>query len=339
MAEWLCSGLQIRVRRFDSDLSLQYMKFLITGSSGFIGFHLSKNLLKEKHDVIGIDNLNNYYDVNLKVNRLNLLQKYKNFKFLKIDLIDSESLNKLFEDFKPRVVVNLAAQAGVRYSSINPNAYLDSNILGFLNIINLCNQFRVKKLIYASSSSVYGSSREVPYKEESNQYPISLYGKTKLFNELISESYAQKNTLQIIGLRFFTVYGPYGRPDMAYFKFSKQVKENSKIKIYNKGNMSRDMTYIDDIIQGIKLAIKADNFTKSHEIFNLGNTKPINTMDLLTLIESHYKRKAIIDFEESENEVEVTHADIHKASSIIGYLPKTNIYEGMDKFFTWFDGK
>ena len=339
MAEWLCSGLQIRVRRFDSDLSLQYMKFIVTGSCGFIGFHLCKNLLKEEHDILGIDNLNSYYDVYLKETRRNLLKKYKNFKFLKIDLTDKKFLNKVFEDFKPSIVVNLAAQAGVRYSSINPSAYIDSNILGFLNIINLCSEVEAEKLIYASSSSVYGSSRDVPYKEGSNLDPISLYGKTKLFNELISESYAQKNSFQTIGLRFFTVYGPYGRPDMAYFKFSKQIKENSKITIYNKGNMSRDMTYIDDIIEGIKLAIKADNLTNPHEIFNLGNTKPIKTSYLLSLIENHYKRKALINHEETEDEVEITHADINKANSMIGYLPVTDIYEGMDNFFSWFDAK
>ena len=339
MAEWLCSGLQIRVRRFDSDLSLQYMKFIVTGSCGFIGFHLCKNLLKEEHDILGIDNLNSYYDVYLKETRRNLLKKYKNFKFLKIDLTDKKFLNKVFEDFKPSIVVNLAAQAGVRYSSINPSAYIDSNILGFLNIINLCSEVEAEKLIYASSSSVYGSSRDVPYKEGSNLDPISLYGKTKLFNELISESYAQKNSFQTIGLRFFTVYGPYGRPDMAYFKFSKQIKENSKITIYNKGNMSRDMTYIDDIIEGIKLAIKADNLTNPHEIFNLGNTKPIKTSYLLSLIENHYKRKALINHEETEDEVEITHADINKANSMIGYLPATDIYEGMDNFFSWFDAK
>ena len=339
MAEWLCSGLQIRVRRFDSDLSLHYMKFLVTGSCGFIGFHLCKNLLEEEHDVLGIDNLNSYYDVYYKETRLNLLEKFKNFKFLKIDLTDKDSLHEIFEDFKPSIVVNLAAQAGVRYSSINPNAYIDSNILGFLNIINLCSEFKLEKLIYASSSSVYGSSIDVPYREGSNLDPISLYGKTKLFNELISESYAQKNSFQAIGRRFFTVYGPYGRPDMAYFKFSKQIKENSKIKVYNKGNMSRDMTYIDDIIEGIKLAIKADNLTNPHEIFNLGNTKPIKTSDLLSLIENHYKKKALIDHEETKDEVEITHADIYKANSMIGYLPETNIHEGMDNFFSWFDAK
>jgi UDP-glucuronate 4-epimerase len=315
------------------------MKFLVTGSCGFIGFHLCKNLLEEEHDVLGIDNLNSYYDVYLKETRLNLLEKFKNFKFLKIDLTDKESLNEIFEDFKPSIVVNLAAQAGVRYSSINPNAYIDSNILGFLNIINLCSEFDLEKLIYASSSSVYGSSSDVPYKEGSSLDPISLYGKTKLFNELISESYAQRNNFQTIGLRFFTVYGPYGRPDMAYFRFSKNIKENSQITIYNKGKMSRDMTYIDDIIEGVKLAIKADNLINPHEVFNLGNTKPIKTSDLLSLIEDHYKKKALINHEETEDEVKITHADIYKANSMIGYLPKTNIYEGMDNFFSWFDAK
>ncbi len=339
MAEWLCSGLQIRVRRFDSDLSLQYMKFIVTGSCGFIGFHLSKNLLEDDHEVLGIDNLNNYYDVDLKKTRLNLLKPYKNFQFYNKDLTDRESMCFLFKDFKPVIVVNLAAQAGVRYSMVNPNSYIDSNVLGFLNIVNLCKQFEIEKLIYASSSSVYGSSRDVPYKEESTAYPISLYGKTKLINEIISESTVLKDSFHSIGLRFFTVYGPYGRPDMAYFKFSKNIKENLKIKIYNKGNMSRDMTYIDDIIQGIKLAIHAENLKNPHEIFNLGNTKPIKTMDLLSLIESHYKKRALIEFEDSENEVEITHADISKANSMIGYLPKTNIFEGMDGFFSWYDNQ
>ena len=339
MAEWLCSGLQIRVRRFDSDLSLQYMKFIVTGSCGFIGFHLSKNLLEDDHEVLGIDNLNNYYDVNLKKIRLNLLKPYKNFQFFNKDLTDRESMSFLFKDFKPVMVVNLAAQAGVRYSMVNPISYIDSNVLGFLNIVDLCNEFEIEKLIYASSSSVYGSSRDVPYKEESSLQPISLYGKTKLLNEIIFESHAYKDSFHSIGLRFFTVYGPYGRPDMAYYKFSEKIKENSKIKIYNNGNMSRDMTYIDDIIQGIKLAIQSKNLNNPHEIFNLGNTKPIKTMELLSLIERHYKKRALIEFEDSKSEVEVTHADISKANSMIGYLPKTNIFEGMESFFSWYDNQ
>ncbi len=339
MAEWLCSGLQIRVRRFDSDLSLQFMKILVTGSCGFIGFHLTNNLLEEGHEVLGIDNLNDYYDLKLKQTRLDLNKSYKNFSFYKVDIADKKLLSQLFKDFQPSIVINLAAQAGVRYSSINPDAYVHSNILGLLNIINLCAYFKTHKLIYASSSSIYGSSREVPYNEESEPEPISLYGKTKLINEIISESFTEKNIFQSIGLRFFTVYGPYGRPDMAYFKFSKRIKENKKIKIYNRGIMSRDMTYIDDIIKGIKLAIQADNLTNRHEIFNLGNTKPIKTMDLLSLIEDHYGKKALIEYEDSENEVEITHANISKANSMIGYLPEININEGMDNFFSWFDNQ
>ncbi len=315
------------------------MKFLITGSCGFIGFHLAKNLLEEEHDVLGIDNLNDYYEVELKEKRLNQLKVFENFKFFKCDLTNTKSLNQIFENFKPSTVINLAAQAGVRYSSINPNAYIDSNIFGFLNIINLCQKFNAKKLVYASSSSVYGSSKNVPYKEESTPNPISLYGKTKLINEKISESLAIKNSYQSIGLRFFTVYGPYGRPDMAYFKFSKKIKEDSKIKIYNKGIMSRDMTYIDDIIQGIKLAVNTNNFIKRHEVFNLGNTKPIKTMDLLSIIENHYGKRALIEYESSDIEVDITHADITKANSMIGYFPETNIAEGMENFFSWFDNQ
>jgi len=315
------------------------MKFLVTGSCGFIGFHLCRNLLKEEHEVLGIDNLNRYYDVDLKRTRLKLLKSFKNFKFCNEDLINKEPVSLLFKDFKPIIVVNLAAQAGVRYSAINPNSYLDSNVIGFLNIIDLCREFEIKKLIYASSSSVYGSSKDVPYKEVSSPNPISIYGKTKLINEKITESSANQNCFNSIGLRFFTVYGPYGRPDMAYYKFSKKIKENSKIKIFNKGNMSRDMTYIDDIIQGIKLVIQAENLIEPHEIFNLGNTKPIKTMDLLSLIESHYKKKASVEYEDSKNEVEITHADISKANSMIGYLPKIDFTEGMANFFSWFDNQ
>ena len=337
MAEWLCSGLQIRVRRFDSDLSLQFMKFLVTGSCGFIGFHLCKNLLEDEHEVLGIDNLNSYYDVALKKKRLEILQTFNNFKFFREDITDIQPINELFKDFKPNIVINLAAQAGVRYSKINPNSYIDSNVLGFLNIFNLCRNYEVKKFIYASSSSIYGSSENIPYKEDSSPSPISLYGKTKYINEIISESFALENSFKSVGLRFFTVYGPYGRPDMAYFKFSQKIKENLKIELYNRGNMSRDMTYIDDIIQGIKLVIKEDKLIKKHEIFNLGNTKPIKTTDLLFLIESHYDKKAIIEYKDSENEVEITHADITKANSLIGYYPKINISEGMENFFSWLD--
>ena len=313
------------------------MKFLVTGSCGFIGFHLCKNLLEDEHEVLGIDNLNSYYDVALKKKRLEILQTFNNFKFFREDITGIQPINELFKDFKPNIVINLAAQAGVRYSKINPNSYIDSNVLGFLNIFNLCRDYEVKKFIYASSSSIYGSSENIPYKEDSSPSPISLYGKTKYINEIISESFALENSFKSVGLRFFTVYGPYGRPDMAYFKFSQKIKENLKIELYNRGNMSRDMTYIDDIIQGIKLFIKEDKLMKKHEIFNLGNTKPIKTTDLLFLIESHYDKKAIIEYKDSENEVEITHADITKANSLIGYYPKINISEGMENFFSWLD--
>ena len=313
------------------------MKFLVTGSCGFIGFHLCKNLLEAEHEVLGIDNLNSYYDVALKKKRLEILQTFNNFKFFREVITDIQPINELFKDFKPNIVINLAAQAGVRYSKINPNSYIDSNVLGFLNIFNLCRDYEVKKFIYASSSSIYGSSENIPYKEDSSPSPISLYGKTKYINEIISESFALENSFKSVGLRFFTVYGPYGRPDMAYFKFSQKIKENLKIELYNRGNMSRDMTYIDDIIQGIKLVIKEDKLIKKHEIFNLGNTKPIKTTDLLFLIESHYDKKAIIEYKDSENEVEITHADITKANSLIGYYPKINISEGMENFFSWLD--
>ena len=222
---------------------------------------------------------------------------------------------------------------------INPNSYIDSNVLGFLNIINLCKQFEIEKLIYASSSSVYGSSKDVPYKEESTPYPISLYGKTKLINEVISESTVLKNSFHSIGLRFFTVYGPYGRPDMAYYKFSKKIKENLKIKIYNKGNMSRDMTYIDDIIQGVLRAINYAANPKNiyeNEIFNLGNDAPIKTKYMLNTIEKYLGKKAIIQQCKTNNENFKTHANITKAKNLLGYEPRVSFDEGIERFLDWY---
>ena len=313
------------------------MKIIITGACGFIGFHLSKKLLKQNHSILGIDNLNDYYDVSLKENRLTKLRESKKFKFFGFSLNNVMEIEEIFKNFKPNIVINLAAQAGVRYSEINPNAYIDSNVLGFLNILKLSLNYQIDKLIYASSSSVYGENSKAPFKENHILNPISLYGKTKLSNELIAEEFSKLSPIQFIGLRFFTVYGPYGRPDMAYYKFSQKIQRQEKITLFNKGNMSRDMTYIDDIVNGIVLSIDNKNFETRHEIFNLGNTQPISTSDLIKIIERRYKRKALISDKSSENEVFITHADITKSQRVLGYKPVTNIIDGMYNFFEWLD--
>ena len=227
-------------------------KILITGAAGFIGFHVSLKLLKSGKNVVGIDNLNNYYDPKLKISRLNILKKYKNFIFKKIDLVDRKNLNKIFQKNKIEKVVNLAAQAGVRYSLINPKSYIDTNIVGFFNVIDLSREYKVKHFIYASTSSVYGALQKMPFKETyTTDHPIQLYAATKKSNELIAHSYSHIYKLPTTGLRFFTVYGPWGRPDMALFKFTKNILSNKKIDVYNYGNHSRDFTYIEDIVQGI----------------------------------------------------------------------------------------
>jgi UDP-glucuronate 4-epimerase len=314
------------------------MKLLVTGSSGFIGFHLSKKLLSQSHQVLGIDNHNDYYDVNLKLDRKKELIKYKNFNFKKCDLINKIDLENSFNEFEPEIVINLAAQAGVRNSSLITNNYLDSNIIGFLNLIELSKKNNIKKFIYASSSSVYASSKLIPFSEqEENLEPISLYGKTKLANERIVELMSKTEEIQFIGLRFFTVYGSYGRPDMAYYKFAEKIKKNEPITIFNSGNMKRDMTHIDDIIEGILACIHISNFSSKHEIFNLGNSNPVGTMELLELIELHYGKKAHITFENSSNEVKITFADISKSYDVLNFKPKIKIHQGMREFLKWYD--
>ncbi len=314
------------------------MKLLVTGSSGFIGFHLSRKLLSQSHQVFGIDNHNNYYDVNLKLERKKELIKHKNFNFKECDLINKNDLENIFNKFEPEIVINLAAQAGVRSSSLLSNYYLDSNILGFLNLIELSKKNNTKKLIYASSSSVYASSKQIPFSEkEENLEPISLYGKTKLANERIVELISKTEEIQFIGLRFFTVYGSHGRPDMAYYKFAEKIKKNEPLTIFNSGNMKRDMTHIEDINDGITACIDKSNFSSKHEIFNLGNSNPVGTMELLELVELHYGKKANIIFENSSDEVKITFADISKSSDILNFKPKIKINQGMREFLNWYD--
>jgi len=310
-------------------------KILVTGSAGFIGYHLCRSLALDNNEVLGLDNLNDYYDIKLKISRLEQLNKFENFNFEKIDICDKESLTKVFNNFNPDIVVNLAAQAGVRYSIENPYAYMESNLVGFLNIIELSRHNSSKSFIYASSSSVYGANKTVPFKENVNtQKPISLYGATKSANELIAHSYSHLYSLNTTGLRFFTVYGPWGRPDMAMFIFTNNILNNIPIHVFNNGKMKRDFTYIDDIIFGIKSAI--DKNYKC-EIFNLGNNKSENLMDMISIIENELGVKAIIEYMPMQpGDVIETIADLKKSSLKLGYNPVAEIKYGIPRFIKWY---
>ena len=311
------------------------MKILVTGAAGFIGFHLSKSLLDDSFEVLGIDNINDYYDPNLKYARLEQLKPNKNFTFEKIDIADRESLTKAFIDFKPNKVVNLAAQAGVRYSIENPYAYMDANLVGFLNIIELCRHNNVEGLIYASSSSVYGGNTKIPFSVEDRvDKPIALYGATKRANELIAYSYSHLYGLHTTGLRYFTVYGPWGRPDMAMFIFTKKIMAGESILVFNNGYMKRDFTYIDDIITGTRSAID-NNYTC--EVFNLGNHRSEQLMDVVSLIEENLGKKAEIDFQPMQpGDVPESFANIDKSIVMLGYKPTTNVDAGIRKFIEWY---
>ena len=310
-------------------------KILVTGCAGFIGMHLCEKLFELGHPVIGVDNLNNYYDVNLKLKRLSFLQKKPSFTFIKTDISNKEVLEDVFKKHKPQKVVNLAAQAGVRYSLVNPNAYIESNILGFMNILECCRHNHVEGLIYASSSSVYGSNKKIPFSESDNvDSPISIYAASKKSNELMASSYNHLFGIRSTGLRFFTVYGPWGRPDMAMYIFASKILNNEPIQVFNHGNMKRDFTYIDDIINGILASIENNH---NCEIFNLGNNKSENLMDVVSLIENKIGKKAIIEFETMQDgDVEKTYADIDKAKSKLGFKPITNVKDGIGNFIDWY---
>ena len=310
-------------------------KILVTGCAGFIGMHLCEKLFELGYFVIGIDNLNNYYDVNLKLKRLSLLKKKSSFTFIRTDISNKEALEGVFKKHKPQKVVNLAAQAGVRYSLVNPNAYMESNILGFMNILECCRHNNVEGLIYASSSSVYGSNKKIPFSESDNvDSPISIYAASKKSNELMASSYNHLFGIRSTGLRFFTVYGPWGRPDMAMYIFASKILNNEPIQVFNHGNMKRDFTYIDDIINGILSSIENNH---NCEIFNLGNNKYENLMDVVSLIESKIGKKAIIKFEVMQDgDVEKTHADIDKAKRKLGFKPITNVKDGIGHFIDWY---
>jgi UDP-glucuronate 4-epimerase len=312
-------------------------KILITGAAGFIGFHLSKSLLDDGYKVLGIDNLNDYYDPNLKLARLDQLISYKNFTFEKIDIADRNSLTQPFKSFKPNKVVNLAAQAGVRYSIENPYAYMDANLVGFLNIIELCRHNDVEGLIYASSSSVYGGNTKIPFSVEDRvDNPISLYAASKKSNELIANAYSHLYGLHTTGLRYFTVYGPWGRPDMAMFIFTKKILADEPIPVFNHGNMKRDFTYIDDIIAGTRSAIHKNY---KCEVFNLGNHRSEELMDVIDLIEKELGKKAEINYLPMQpGDVAETFSEICKSADMIGYRPTISIKKGIPNFIKWFKG-
>ena len=310
-------------------------KILVTGCAGFIGMHLSKALLELGYEVIGVDNLNSYYSVKLKNDRLFILSKYEFFNFIKVDISNKDNLEDVFKSNSINKVVNLAAQAGVRYSLENPNSYMDSNIVGFMNILECCRYYDVEGLIYASSSSVYGGNKKIPFSELDNvDKPISIYASSKKANELMAHSYNHLFGLRSTGLRFFTVYGPWGRPDMAMYIFAQKILRGEPISVYNFGKMNRDFTYIDDIVSGIISSIEK-NFNL--EVFNLGNNVSESLMDVVSIIESKIGKTASISYEPMQpGDVISTFADIEKSKSMLGFLPKTNIKQGISYFLDWY---
>ncbi len=315
------------------------MKILITGTAGFIGFHLAKKLIiNKKNKVYGIDNFNNYYDVKIKNERNKILKKNNNFIFKKLDITNSKKLNKYVKLIKPEIIVHLAAQAGVRYSIDNPETYLKNNINGFFNILEISKILKINHLVFASTSSVYGSNKSFPLKESYNtDNPLSFYAATKKSNEVMAHSYSNIYKIPITGLRFFTVYGPFGRPDMSLYKFSQKIIKEKKIDLFNNGKHVRDFTYIDDIISGIMKVISSPPKKKiPYEIYNLGNGKPRRLLDFLGLIEKYiYKKAEIKNKPLQPGDVIKTHADISKMKKKFKYNPQTDIDEGIRKFSKW----
>ena len=333
------------------------MRILVTGAAGFIGFHLCKKLLDKKFEVIGLDNLNSYYDQDLKKSRVKELIDFSSknglfFNFIKEDIVNNYQIKKIFEDnlksnTKIRMVINLAAQAGVRYSIENPSAYIQANIVGFSNIIEESKNYEVDHFIYASSSSVYGGNKKLPfYETDQVDNPVSLYAATKKSNELIAHTYSHLFKLPTIGLRFFTVYGPWGRPDMALFKFTNLILNNKSIQVYNYGKMIRDFTYIDDVIEAIYLLIekliknkKKYNIQDSvpYKIFNVGNSKPTNLEDYIKALEFNLKKKAKIVYEDMQpGDVKATYANTESLEKEINFKPNTTINSGIKKFISWY---
>ena len=332
-------------------IDLTNKTILITGSSGFIGSYLTKRILNEEKCklVIGLDNMNDYYDVRLKEDRLNELLNYSNFKFIKGDLADKELINKIFVEYKPNVVVNLGAQAGVRYSIDHPDTYIESNVIGFYNILEACRYNPVEHLVYASSSSVYGGNTKIPFSTEDKvDNPVSLYAATKKTNELFAHTYSKLYGIPTTGLRFFTVYGPKGRPDMAYFGFTNKLINNEKIQIFNYGNCKRDFTYIDDIVEGVLRVIKgAPDTLVPYNVYNIGNSNPENLLDFVTILQEELINAGVLpsdyDFEShkelvpmQKGDVEVTYADTSDLERDYGFKPNTPLREGLRKFAEWY---
>jgi UDP-glucuronate 4-epimerase len=310
------------------------MRILITGVAGFIGFHVAKTLLRQGIEVHGYDNENSYYNTAYKTMRLDILRGLKGFSYTKGDLENLPALRSAFMAIKPTHVLHLAAQAGVRYSIDNPMVYIQSNIVGFQNILELLRVFPVENFVFASSSSVYGGSKVIPFSESQRvDNPVSLYAATKVANEVFARTYSNMFNISAIGLRFFTVYGPYGRPDMALFKFARAIREGESIELYNSGNMIRDFTYIDDIVDGVISALRRP---RPWAIYNLGRGKPEILGDMVKFIETSMGKKAHIQNHPMQlGDLEVTHADISLAKAELNYHPKVNLAEGIGKFIAW----
>lgn len=334
-------------------MKIKYKSVLVTGAAGFIGFHLSRRLLEDKFHVIGIDNMNPYYDITLKESRLNLLHEYKDFTFFNDDISNQKRMKDIFENTPVDVVVNLAAQAGVRYSIENPNAYVESNLVGFMNILESCRYSNIKHLVFASSSSVYGANTKMPFSVHHNvDHPVSLYAATKKANELMAHTYSHLYDLPCTGLRFFTVYGPWGRPDMALFLFTKAIIEGKPINVFNHGKMQRDFTYIDDIIEGVMRILgnvpepnpawngkTPDPGTsyKKYRIYNIGNNNPVELIKFIEVIENAIGKKAKKEYMDLQaGDVVATYADIDDLKKDIGFEPSTPIETGIEKFIEWY---
>ena len=328
-------------------------KILITGSAGFIGFSVSKYLLKRGHDIVGIDNHNDYYDPTMKESRLKKLKEYTNYQHYRVDLIDKKNIDEIFNKYKPDKVINLAAQAGVRYSMKNPLAYINSNILGFAHILENCHQHEIEHLVYASTSSVYGANTKTPFSEhDSANHPLSVYAASKKSNELMAHSYSYLYQMPTTGLRFFTVYGPWGRPDMALFKFTKAILEEKPIDVFNYGKHTRDFTYIDDIVEGVIKTL--DNPSKGNDNWNsdqpdpatskspwriyiIGNNNPVQLMDYIDVLEKTLGKKAKINFLPLQpGDVQDTYSNTDNLNEKFNYKPSTSVIDGISKFVKWY---
>ncbi|HYO75299.1 MAG TPA: NAD-dependent epimerase [Thermoanaerobaculia bacterium] len=326
---------------------------LVTGAAGFIGSHVAKRLLERGDDVVGLDNLNDYYDPTLKEARLRRLAPFERFRFIKGDIADREGMSRLFAQYRPKRVVHLAAQAGVRYSLTNPHAYVEANVHGFLNVLEECRHNQIEHLVYASTSSVYGANTRQPFSEKQNvDHPISLYAATKKANELMAHTYAALFQLPSTGLRFFTVYGPWGRPDMALFKFTRGILAGEAIPVFNEGKMVRDFTYIDDIVEGVIRAMDQTAQSDSqwsgddpdpsgsfapYRIFNIGNNNPVQLLDYIAVIEECLGKKAKLELLPMQpGDVPATMADVSRLERAVGFRPATSVAEGVRRFVDWY---